>query len=298
MLKKISVVIPVYNIQSFIGDCLQSVIDQDYSNLEIIVINDGSKDSSLQICQQYADKDSRIVLINKQNEGQGSARNTGLECATGDYLTFIDGDDFVDPNYVSSLTRQQEKYKSDIAITFNKEFSQKTKQFYVMMDPAPGNEQYNRSYTPQEWIREFSEKSSPVFNSGCMKLYNMNVIKKFRFINGHVAMEDAMLSWKIALMANTISFENIPSYIYRVDRDGSTTLKNQDNEYAYCEDKILNERISLMKASNLETSYLHSKYKESLMDLRETALNVGDDDTNNLMQYKLDIINNHKGNIN
>lgn len=99
----VSVIIPVYNVQDYLEQCLSSVIDQTYKNLEIIVINDGSTDDSSLICQRYADQDSRITFISTQNQGVSVARNTGLGLSTGEFITFIDADDFVDSDYIESL---------------------------------------------------------------------------------------------------------------------------------------------------------------------------------------------------
>lgn len=93
---KISVIIPVYNTAQYLPECLDSIINQTYSNLEIILVNDGSTDNSEDICNEYARKDSRILVIHKENGGQSSARNRGLDIAQGDYISFIDSDDWID----------------------------------------------------------------------------------------------------------------------------------------------------------------------------------------------------------
>ena len=90
MKSKVSIIVPVYNIESYIGDCIKSLINQSYINLEILLINDGSKDSSLRICNNYSKIDSRVKVISKKNGGLSSARNCGLEYATGDYILFVD----------------------------------------------------------------------------------------------------------------------------------------------------------------------------------------------------------------
>ena len=91
-----SVIIPIYNVEKYINDCIDSVLQQDYKNIEIILINDGSKDNSQLICEKKVKEDSRIRLINKQNGGLSSARNVGLDNSTGDYILFLDGDDYWD----------------------------------------------------------------------------------------------------------------------------------------------------------------------------------------------------------
>lgn len=95
MLGKLSVIIPVYNSENYLSDCLNSVINQTYNNLEILLINDGSTDKSIEICNSFAESDNRIIIIDKKNGGQSSARNVGLNHSTGDYITFVDSDDTI-----------------------------------------------------------------------------------------------------------------------------------------------------------------------------------------------------------
>ena len=99
----VSIIIPVYNVEPFISKCIESAINQDYKNIEIILVDDGSTDKSGDICDDYAKKDNRIKVIHKKNSGVSSARNIGIEKSTGDYICFIDGDDYVFRNYVSHL---------------------------------------------------------------------------------------------------------------------------------------------------------------------------------------------------
>ena len=95
---KISVIVPVFNAEMFLDKCINSIIDQTYKNLEIILIDDGSKDNSLVLCNEYAYKDNRIKVIHKENGGVSSARNTGLDNCVGDLVAFVDSDDYLEPN--------------------------------------------------------------------------------------------------------------------------------------------------------------------------------------------------------
>ena len=104
-MKKVSIIIPVYNSEKYISKCLDSVINQTYKNIEILVINDGSKDNSINILSEYEKKDSRIIVIDKENEGVAKTRNMGIKKATGEYIMFIDNDDFVDSDYVETYLK-------------------------------------------------------------------------------------------------------------------------------------------------------------------------------------------------
>ena len=112
----ISVIIPVYNVEQYVESCLNSVIDQSYTNLEIILVDDGSTDRSGEICGQYALKDSRIKVIHEENAGLGEARNRGLRIASGDYICFVDSDDWIEEDYCKELAQAAERTNSDIAI--------------------------------------------------------------------------------------------------------------------------------------------------------------------------------------
>ena len=113
----VSIIIPVYNNEKYIRKCLSSVCAQTYKELQIIVINDGSTDGSSDIIKEYAEKDSRIIFIEQENRGVSSARNEGLQAATGEYLTFIDGDDYVGEDYIKELVNCAVKTGADMVIT-------------------------------------------------------------------------------------------------------------------------------------------------------------------------------------
>ena len=103
MTDKISVIIPVYNAEKYISDCLESVVRQTYKNLEILLVDDGSKDGSAGICQEWCKKDARIRLLQKENGGVSSARNLGLQEASGEYVTFVDEDDWIGERMLEKL---------------------------------------------------------------------------------------------------------------------------------------------------------------------------------------------------
>lgn len=113
---KISIIVPIYNVESYLDACIASIVNQDYKNLEIILVNDGSPDNSLEIATQWAEKDSRIIIINKKNGGLSSARNAGIPVATGDYLLFVDSDDTVSKLLSALLFKLNTLPKHDIII--------------------------------------------------------------------------------------------------------------------------------------------------------------------------------------
>lgn len=110
----ISIIIPVYNVEKYLEECIESCINQTYKNIEIILINDGSTDKSLEICQKYANIDNRIIVKSIPNSGVAHARNVGIGLSKGDYITFIDSDDFVDRNFCEVLLKPFLNKKIDI----------------------------------------------------------------------------------------------------------------------------------------------------------------------------------------
>ena len=112
---KISIVVPAYNIAEYLPRCLDSILDQTYKNIEVIVVNDGSKDNTEDVIKEYCQKDSRIKLISKINEGVTKARLTGMKAATGQWLGFVDGDDFIEPEMYETLLSNALKYEADIS---------------------------------------------------------------------------------------------------------------------------------------------------------------------------------------
>ena len=114
-MKKISIIVPIYNSELYLVECVNSIIDQTYKDIEIVLINDGSTDNSLKICKKF--KDNRIVIVNKENSGVSDSRNVGIERSTGDYISFVDSDDIIDTHYIEYLAKNR---------CFESNFKQKT----------------------------------------------------------------------------------------------------------------------------------------------------------------------------
>ena len=119
---KVSIIVPVYDVQEYLAQCIDSILVQTYKNIEIILINDGSNDNSGIICDQYAKKDSRVFVIHQKNKGVSCARNVGIERATGKYICFIDSDDFINPEMVNYLVKIVENTKSECAVCLSQCF--------------------------------------------------------------------------------------------------------------------------------------------------------------------------------
>ena len=126
---KVSVIVPVYNVEKYLKDCLDSVVNQTLEDIEIICVNDGSTDNSLAILEEYAEKDSRIKIITQENKGLGGARNTGLYHANGEYISFIDSDDWIELNTFEELYNMSKNLDLDMLMFQMKVFNIETGEF-------------------------------------------------------------------------------------------------------------------------------------------------------------------------
>ncbi len=126
MIPKVSIIIPVYNVEKYLKECLNSVVNQTLKEIEIICVDDGSTDNSLSILEEYAKKDNRINLLKQENSGAGAARNKGLDSARGEYIYFLDSDDFLELNAIEILYNQIAKNQADICFFKFYKYNQQT----------------------------------------------------------------------------------------------------------------------------------------------------------------------------
>ena len=229
-MKKISVVIPVYNSAKWLPSCIESALNQTYSNLELIIVDDGSSDNSLEILRQYEQQDSRIKLIcHENNLGVGAARNTGLQNVTGDYITFLDSDDEWKVEFCETLLHIIEE--NDIAVA--------GRATYV-------NGNFTKSKTASEiehistemalkYVLQGKYSSHPVWG----KLYKREVIQDIKF-DEHFIFEDIRYSIDTMIKAKKIVFSNKDLYMYKM-REGSIMTANverQISNYVYAAEYV------------------------------------------------------------
>ena len=141
----ISIIVPIYNVENYLRQCLDSIQNQTYQNFECLIINDGSPDNSADICREYVEKDSRFRYLEKENGGVSSARNLGIEHSKGQYITFIDSDDWVDSDYLEVLYKSLTDEKADVAVSTYKQFNMDDNNYYV--------HSYQRGYEKKDFYR-------------------------------------------------------------------------------------------------------------------------------------------------
>ena len=209
----ISVVVPIYKVERYLSACVDSIVNQTYSNLEIILVDDGSPDKCPEICDEYAKQDNRIRVIHQENGGLSAARNAGIDIASGDFLTFIDSDDFVAKNYVELLYNGVFKFDADISIatffTFSKEDELK-----IYCNDLPFEE-----ITKEECFRRYGALKAELsmsFISACNKLYKKDLFASVRFPMGKLY-EDAFSTYKLLDKAKRIVFTLTQLYYYRMN---------------------------------------------------------------------------------
>ena len=243
MNEKITVIVPVYNVEHYLDKCLDSLINQTYKNLEIIVINDGSTDNSGEICQEYAQKDNRIVYIEKENGGQSEARNMGLDRMTGSYVTFVDSDDWVELDYVETLYKKITEYRADIAVGNYYSFNESEGMYYFHIF---GDSYYEKVYDNVsifENLYESQEMKSFALISVWGKLYKADLVKHLRFDIGKLG-EDGYLNQKIYLLAEKTIYLNKGLYAYRQREGSSSRIWTEKWMHALVD--AMSERITLL----------------------------------------------------
>ena len=213
---KLSVVIPIYNVEDYAQECLESIVKQSYKNLEIICVNDGSTDNSKSIVEKCAKKDDRIILINQNNSGVSEARNNGIERASGDYITFVDSDDLLELNAYETAMNVFEKEDIDLLVWGYRVFPF-SGTWYEKAGKVHG-----KCYKSDSINAYFNEKSSTVVWN---KIYKSNLIKGnyIRFKKGLKYGEDINFNLLVFPKAKNIEFISDKLYNYRIKREGSAT---------------------------------------------------------------------------
>ncbi|EID29604.1 glycosyltransferase, group 2 family protein [Streptococcus mitis SK575] len=218
----ISIIVPVYNVEEYLKQCLDSILEQTFSDYEVILVNDGSTDNSGLICQEYAEKDSRIRYFEKENGGLSDARNYGIEQAQGEYLTFVDSDDFLDKMHLNVLYTALVSNNVDISIVNYANYQTSNATFYL----HTFGEYYEKNYSSEELLDNLAilERNDLSFSTIWGKLYKRSVFSFLRFPKGVIG-EDVALIYKIYTQVDKIVYAHKDTYIYRENDSGITKSK-------------------------------------------------------------------------
>lgn len=252
MIDLISVIVPIYNVEKYLNECIESVINQTYRNLEIILVDDGSPDKSGNICEEYKSKDSRIKVLHKQNGGLSDARNHGLNIASGKFITFIDSDDFVDERYIEELYIALKNGNADMSICNYVRFSNKEEIIKNI-----NNSVLNVFDSRECFLKYFDENYQSSIVVAWGKLYKKEYWNDIKFPVGKLH-EDEFTTYKLIYKSKKIVYIDKKLYFYRNNSASITgelfNIKHLDAIEAFenyitffnnKKDKELEDKISL-----------------------------------------------------
>ena len=217
---KVSIIIPVYNTEQYLRECLDSVINQTLKDIEIICVNDGSSDNSLAILEEYAAKDKRIKIISQENQGQSVARNIGIEEAKGEYVGFVDSDDWVDLDFFEKLYTTVKKTNADIACA--NIYKPNEKRYYI---------KYKNIKTATKTSKKYILTEIPKWNYIWNKIYKLSALRKENFqFKPNVYYEDIIWSPKtIYYLKKVVTVPNI-TYYYRYNPNSTVWNYSQKHK--------------------------------------------------------------------
>ena len=261
----ISVIIPVYNAENYLEQCLNSIKNQTYKNFEVIIVNDGSKDNTEVICKRFSEDDSRFRYFTKSNGGVSSARNFGLDNANGHYITFIDGDDWVEHNHLEILIKSITENNSDIAICSYKEFDNNIDTYYTIVYTKQEKNLLNfEKMNRDDFLIIFPKLMSinVCFNNAVAKLFRKELVNNLRFDTSIKYGEDLDFYFSLYLNVESISYVDELTYVYRIHGDSTTSNFNQ--EYAEQELSIFKKMFKKIQEIGLPTIHYFNKFQKLL----------------------------------
>jgi len=265
---KISIIVPVYNVEKYLHTCMDSLVNQTFAHIEVIAVNDGSTDKSLDILREYATRDSRVVVIDKVNEGVSIARNTALEYITGEYVMFVDSDDWIDLDTCEIVLELVKQYKCDVLMwSYIREFStvsvpKKIFQQDIMYGPETVKKNIHRRFVGAIGDELKVPENVDALCTIWGKLYKASIIKQhhiqFDDIRKIGTYEDGIFNLRLFQYVHTAVFINQYFYHYRKDNEVSLTSQYKS---------LLKERwlvlFELMQCY-IEEHQLDSQYRQAL----------------------------------
>lgn len=238
----ISIIVPIYNVEKYLNKCIESIVNQTYENIEIILIDDGSNDNSGIICDEYAKKDNRIIVVHKENGGVSSARNKGLKIAKGEWISFVDADDWIEQTFCQTLLNKVTQEQADIALCgYNRITDNRIEKINANNQEVflNSNEYLVKSLNPQTG-----------FGFCHMKLIKKEVLKSISFNERIEVGEDALFNIQLSTYIKKAVFLKQPLYNYRINNQ--SVVKRYDENYA-------NKYLKSMK---IIEEYIWQEYNE------------------------------------
>lgn len=217
-MNKVSIIVPVYNVDKYISECVDSIINQTYKNIEIILVDDGSTDNSGKTCDNYSQNDKRIKVIHQKNAGAANAKNTGLDNVTGDYIAFIDSDDVVEADWIETMLNLAISNNADISECAFDKYYKNHYESVVDFDSSSGR------FTTEEYMKQYlSRWTSSIF---CNKLFRKELTENIRFRKERRCIDDEFYTYKVISNAKMIVRTNKVLYHYRQRVTGAVQSKS------------------------------------------------------------------------
>ena len=256
----VSIIVPVYNVENYLPKCIESILEQTHNRIELILVDDGSKDRCPQICDEYAEKDDRIRVIHQINGGRSHARNVGIDAATGDYIMFVDGDDWVDADYVQKLYEfAMDSHAQLVVGRYKQVFTD-----YVE-DESTGEILVLEGQEPLEfYVRGHGNYQNA--NSVCVKLYQRELLEGIRFVEGKY-FEDVMFVTQVYAKCTKCIYYDRALYNYNIATPTSITYAGVNELTFRDEIPIFNEKeqyLLELDRKDLADAYAFFKYKRLL----------------------------------
>lgn len=247
----ISVIVPVYNGEKYLPICMKSLLEQTYRALEIILVNDGSRDNSAALCDDYASRDSRVRVIHQENQGVSGARNTGLDHATGSYVTFVDGDDYVERDYLERLYRNLVSFDADFSCCSYQEVI--SGDLPPMTIPFVAESRYIQD--PKTFFEDMVNPREAYWSTATLKLYRRELIGDTRFCRELKYGEDQVFFYDLLLKNPAAYLDTYEGYYYVRNESSATLSRNASNVYR-CENEM---KMHAYKLENLPQNAQHLK---------------------------------------
>lgn len=285
----ISIIVPVYNAEKYLEQCVDSIINQTYTNLEIILVNDGSKDSSRKICDNYAKNDSRIIVIHKANEGVSATRNRGIDIANGSYIMFVDSDDWIDSDMCEILLASLSTYSVQSAMcSYVREYPEKSlPKILHSEDKVFSKEEFRRRLCGPADEELSSPEGLDFYNAVWGKIYPAKALKNEKFIDLKEigTSEDMLYNFSAFSNINNIVCVNKALYHYRKSVNSSITAVYKSNlEHQW--DNLHTKILEKIEEDNLGQAFYTAFNNRKALEIIGLGLNSIQGDAGRLKKYK------------
>ena len=280
----ISIIVPIYNVESYLRQCLDSILSQSYQNFECLLVNDGSPDNSADICREYVEKDYRFRYFEKENGGLSSARNVGIENSRGTYITFVDSDDWLDPNYLEVLHSKIVEYDTDFVIGAYKQFNMSDNCYYTHVWEQ---DYYEKIWTSQELIIVLPniENYDSFYTVSWGKLFKSSLFDQIKFNEQRRFGEDFECSFKLYLSMKSCLYIHKALYNYRVHSESMVGTVRTERQLMD-DIEIRFGRIPFLIGRGIDPTPYMAEIKKLIQWRLDTKSNVGEGESNALCMYQ------------